>query len=101
MARLRWSSRACGSSGAASWIEAYFHTQKIREGALLDDIQIIEALEQRDPDAARAAMHHHLARVEREFQRQWDVIVPGEPGKTGGRRITAIRKRNITTQSAT
>ena len=84
-----------------SRIEAYFHTQKIREGALLDHAQIIEALEQRDPDAARAAMHHHLARVEREFQRQWDVIVPGQQAKTGGRRITAIRKRNETTQSTT
>ncbi len=61
-----------------SRIEAYFHTRKMRDGVLRDHNAIIDALELRDSDGARTAMHRHLARVEREFQRQWDAIVPGE-----------------------
>jgi hypothetical protein len=41
-------------------------------------------------------MHRHLARVEREFQRQWDVIVPGENAKDGARRTATSRKRSAT-----
>jgi DNA-binding FadR family transcriptional regulator len=82
-------------------IETYFHTQKMREGVLLDHTAIIEALAHRDPETARAAMHKHLARVEREFQRQWDVIVPGDETTNGVRRTAVARKRNATTQSAT
>ena len=84
-----------------SRIEKYFHTQKMREGVLLDHTAIIDALERRDPDAARSAMHGHLARVEREFQRQWDVIVPGNESNHGVRRTAVARKRNATPQSAT
>jgi GntR family uxuAB operon transcriptional repressor len=84
-----------------SRIEAYFHTQKMRDGVLLDHTAIIDALEQRDADGAREAMHRHLARVEREFQRQWDVIVPGEQARNGVRRPAPLRKRNATTPSAT
>jgi GntR family transcriptional regulator, uxu operon transcriptional repressor len=80
-------------------IEAYFHTQKMRDGVLLDHTAIIDALEQRDADAARDAMHRHLARVEREFQRQWDVIVPQQGAGYGARRATPLRKRKTTTQS--
>jgi DNA-binding FadR family transcriptional regulator len=66
-------------------IERYFHTRKMREGTLLDHAAIIEALERRDAAGAREAMHKHLARVEREFQRQWDEIVPGEEVRSGVR----------------
>lgn len=82
-------------------IETYFHTQKMRDGVLLDHTAIIDAIEQRDADTARAAMHKHLARVEREFQRQWDVIVPEEGAGTGARRNAVLRKRNPNQQSAT
>lgn len=84
-----------------SRIEKYFHTQKIRDATLRDHAAIIEALEQHDADGARAAMHRHLARVEREFQRQWDVIVPGEHSKAGARRAPVARKRSATPSSAT
>jgi DNA-binding FadR family transcriptional regulator len=60
-----------------SRIERYFHTTKMREGTLVDHAAIVAALERRDADGARQAMHRHLARVEREFQRNWDAIVPG------------------------
>ena len=66
-------------------IERYFHTKKMREGTMIDHAAIIEALERRDAAGARAAMHKHLARVEREFARQWDAIVPGEEVKSGVR----------------
>ena len=82
-------------------IETYFHTQKMRDGVLLDHTAIIDAIEQRDADTARAAMHKHLARVEREFQRQWDVIVPEEGAGSGARRTAVLRKRNPNQQSAT
>ncbi len=82
-------------------IETYFHTQKMREGVLLDHTAIIDALEQRDGDAARAAMHKHLNRVEREFQRQWDVIVPAEGAGNDARRNAVLRKRNTNQQSTT
>jgi GntR family uxuAB operon transcriptional repressor len=78
-----------------SRIEAYFHTQKIRDATLVDHAAIIAAVEQHVPDAARAAMHRHLARVEREFQRQWDFIVPGDDTKSGVRRAGEARKRNV------
>lgn len=84
-----------------SRIEAYFHTQKMREGVLLDHNAIIDALERHDPEAAREAMHKHLARVEREFQRQWDVIVPLEEQRAGARRTAASRKRTASETSAT
>jgi DNA-binding FadR family transcriptional regulator len=84
-----------------SRIETYFHTQKIRDATLRDHAAIIDALDQRDADGARAAMHRHLARVEREFQRQWDVIVPPEEARTGARRPAAPRKRTTTTPSVT
>jgi GntR family uxuAB operon transcriptional repressor len=80
-----------------SRIEQYFHTRKIRDGTLLDHAAIVDALAAHDGDAARAAMHEHLARVEREFQRQWDVIVPGEEMKQGTRRSVTLRKRAATT----
>ena len=84
-----------------SRIEAYFHTQKMRDGALLDHTAIIDALEHRDGEAAREAMHRHIARVEREFKRQWDVIVPQQGAGQGARRMRPLHKRSATTQSTT
>jgi len=83
-----------------SRIEAYFHTKKIREATLVDHAAIIDAIEAHDADGARAAMHRHLARVEREFARNWDNIVP-ETKKNGVRPNAPARKRSIPTQSAT
>jgi GntR family uxuAB operon transcriptional repressor len=60
-------------------IEAHFHTPALRARTLEDHAAIVAALEAHDPDAARAAMHRHLARVIREFQRQ----VEG-PGASSG-----------------
>lgn len=50
--------------------EAHFHTPELRAKTLLDHEAIVAALETGDPDAARAAMRHHLSRVAREFRRR-------------------------------
>lgn len=51
-------------------IEAHFHTPALRARTFEDHAAIVAALEAHDPEASRAAMHRHLARVIREFQRQ-------------------------------
>lgn len=65
-------------------IESHFHTPALRARTLEDHAAIISALEAHDPEAARAAMHRHLARVIREFQRQ--VEGPGAPSGPQARR---------------
>lgn len=50
-------------------IEHHFQTPELRARTLTDHSAIIEALAAGDGDAAREAMHRHLARVAREFQR--------------------------------
>jgi len=76
-------------------IEQHFHTTALREKTLSDHAAIIAALAAHDGEAARAAMHRHLTRVEREFQRTWDTKVPhtgarisgGRKGKTDSPRV--------------
>lgn len=82
-----------------SRIEAYFHTMKIREATLVDHAAIIDAIEAGDADGARAAMHRHLARVEREFARNWDQIVPGEATKKRGAPQRSRASRTVTPRS--
>lgn len=84
-----------------SRIETYFHTKKIRVATLVDHAAIIDAIEARDADGARAAMHRHLAHVEREFARNWDHIAPDEGMKDRARRTASAHRRTITTQSST
>jgi GntR family transcriptional regulator, uxu operon transcriptional repressor len=70
-------------------IEAHFHTPALRARTLEDHAAIVAALEAHDPDAARAAMHRHLARVIREFQRQ--VEGPGAPPGPSSPKAAATR----------
>ena len=65
-------------------IEAHFHTPELRAKTIVDHEAIADAIAARDPDAARAAMRRHLARVAREFQRGVDP---------GTRVVTARRPR--------
>lgn len=73
-------------------IEEHFHTAALREKTLSDHAAIVAALAARDGAAARAAMHRHLARVEREFQRKWDSIVPGTAKRGSPRRSAGARR---------
>lgn len=66
-------------------IEEHFHTRALRQKTLSDHAAIVAALAARDSAAARAAMHRHLARVEREFQRRWDDLVPGTHARASPR----------------
>jgi GntR family uxuAB operon transcriptional repressor len=50
-------------------LQKHFHTQELARKTIRDHAAILDALVGRDPEAARAAMHRHLARVVREFQR--------------------------------
>ncbi len=50
-------------------LQKHFHTQELARKTIRDHAAILDALVAHDPEAARAAMHRHLARVVREFQR--------------------------------
>ena len=82
-----------------SRIEAHFHTKKIRDATLVDHAAIIDAIEARDADGARQAMHRHLAHVEREFARNWEPALPVEGTKSGVRRSAPARKRSTSSHS--
>ncbi len=57
--------------------QQHFHTRKLAEKTLRDHAAILAAVARHDPEGARAAMHRHLARVEREFQRDDEGGAPG------------------------
>ncbi len=50
-------------------LQQHFHTPDLARKTIRDHMAILSAIEGRDPEAARAAMHRHIARVVREFQR--------------------------------
>ncbi len=50
-------------------LQQHFHTPELARKTIRDHMAILSAIEARDPEAARAAMHRHIARVVREFQR--------------------------------
>ncbi|MBK6395273.1 MAG: FadR family transcriptional regulator [Betaproteobacteria bacterium] len=65
-------------------IEKHFHTPELRARTIEDHAAIVDALEAGDPDAARAAMQRHLARVAREFQRRLEPGGSAEAERRGG-----------------
>jgi DNA-binding FadR family transcriptional regulator len=78
-------------------LESRFHTAELRARTLDDHAAIISALAAHDADGARKAMHRHLARVTREFQRHWegDSARGAPPSSRGSRRTrgsTATRR---------
>jgi DNA-binding FadR family transcriptional regulator len=74
-------------------IESHFHTPALRARTLEDHAAIVAALEAHDQDAARAAMHRHLARVIREFQRQVETPEGAAPA-SGKPRTARAGRRN-------
>jgi GntR family uxuAB operon transcriptional repressor len=50
-------------------MQRHFHTEALARRTIHDHAAVLAAIEAAKPDAARAAMHRHLARVVREFQR--------------------------------
>ena len=58
-------------------LQQHFHTHDLALQTIRDHAAIVKAISTRDPEAARTAMHRHIARVAREFQRGIDVA--GQP----------------------
>ncbi|HZI84980.1 MAG TPA: FadR/GntR family transcriptional regulator [Casimicrobiaceae bacterium] len=50
-------------------MQRHFHTNELAHKTIRDHASILSAIANRDADGARAAMHRHLGRVVREFQR--------------------------------
>ncbi len=75
-------------------LQQHFHTAKLAERTIRDHAAIAGAVADRDSDAARAAMHRHLARVTREFQRGVDNTTRADRGERArsSPRVTRRRK---------
>ncbi|HEY3563719.1 MAG TPA: FCD domain-containing protein, partial [Casimicrobiaceae bacterium] len=56
-------------------LQRHFHTDDLTRRTIRDHAAIAAAVEARDAEGARAAMHRHLARVMREFQRNVDATL--------------------------
>jgi DNA-binding FadR family transcriptional regulator len=54
-------------------LQQHFHTSDLADKTIRDHAAIVAAVAAKDPDAARAALHRHLSRVAREFQRGVDT----------------------------
>jgi len=52
-------------------MEKHFSTPALRAATIRDHRAVLAAIEARQPQNARKAMHQHLARVDREFSRGW------------------------------
>jgi len=77
-------------------LQMHFHTEGLARQTVRDHAAILAAIAARDPDAARKAMHRHIGRVAREFQRGVSDAPPAgaaaagdERGRRGAR--TAVR----------
>ena len=66
-------------------LQQHFHTHDLAEQTIRDHAAIARAIAHHDPDAARGAMHRHIGRVTREFQRGVDA--------KGAQRARAARGR--------
>lgn len=80
-------------------MQHHFHTTELAQQTIRDHAAIVRAVAARDADGARAAMHRHLARVAREFQRGIDesgraaadaVSKEAGPAKRGAQRAARL-----------
>ena len=60
-------------------LQQHFHTRDLALLTIRDHAAIAKAIAARDDDGARAAMHRHITRVAREFQRSIDVAGQATP----------------------
>jgi DNA-binding FadR family transcriptional regulator len=74
-------------------LQRHFHTTELAQHTIRDHAAIAAAVEAHDPEAARAAMHRHLARVAREFQRGVDRST--RPARAEPRVRAAARTRKV------
>ena len=79
-------------------LQQHFHTTDLAQRTIRDHAAIAAAVAAHDPDAARGAMHRHLARVEREFQRGVDnTNEPGRPRAAGATARPRAKRRAVRT----
>ena len=77
-----WNQRA----GLWGRLQQHFHTRELAVQTIRDHAAIAKAIAVHDPDAARAAMHRHLSRVVRVFQRGVDAEAGRSAVATGAAR---------------
>jgi GntR family transcriptional regulator, uxu operon transcriptional repressor len=85
-----------GRGALWSLTEQHFQTPALRAATVQDHRAIFAALEAHDPGKARQAMHNHLARVDTEFARGWQLLKqPGgeQPTQTARRKKPARRSK--------
>ena len=83
-------------------MEHHFQTPELRAAALRDHRAILDMLEAKDARGARGAMRRHLERVEKEFNRGWELLKERESAKlrpeTG--RIAPANRRSSPSRSS-
>jgi len=72
-------------------IQQHFHTKDLAERTIRDHAAIVSAVAAHNPEGARAAMHRHLARVAREFQRGVDKSA--EPRSAAVPRVASTARK--------
>ena len=72
-------------------LQQHFHTRELAVQTIRDHAAIARAVAAHDPEAARAAMHRHLSRVVRVFQRGVDA----EAGRSAAAAPTAKPERPV------
>jgi DNA-binding FadR family transcriptional regulator len=84
-------------------MQYHYHTPELALQTIRDHRAIAKAVAAHDPAAARAAMHRHLARVVREFQRERPDATPARPVKARAAQPRAKRppaRKSRTTPAA-
>jgi DNA-binding FadR family transcriptional regulator len=83
---------------AALWgrMEHHFHTKGLAEQTIRDHAAVVQAVAARDAAAARGAMHRHLSRVAKEFQRGVEEESPDDARVVPGTAKPRSRTRRPT-----
>ena len=74
-------------------MQRHYHTRELALKTIRDHAAILAAVEAKDADAARAAMHRHLTRVVREFQRGLDDRERRAPARVATKASASTRLR--------
>ena len=69
MVRALWEERG---GPLFSKLQHHFDTPKSWAAAIREHTAIYEAIRKHDPDAARTAMHFHMAQASKRFSKSWD-----------------------------
>jgi GntR family transcriptional regulator, uxu operon transcriptional repressor len=76
-------------------MQQHFHTSELADQTIRDHAAIVRAVAARDHAGARVAMHRHMSRVLKEFQRGLDDAARADKGAKPMRASTGIRKRRV------